>query len=391
MELEKILSAFDRAQANVDRLQSVWDRAREFIPTGPAAGSNPEYDNHARAWSDLIGALPAVDGYRISAELPDIDHIGRSFLGYAEISEHPFSVWEEIERPERELAEYAYRLGRARRRAVRERLEVLTGRVGVLLGDIKDHVDRAALDRSARLETRETQEVAKAVDEIERLIGDSSERTGRWGDLHRHLRFSEPHDWDDIRSLDWPSVLEDIEAAGFADTDPLAIDIDDLGAAASGDISGKATSALNWDAVSDAAFERVLFDLLQAFPAHHNVKWLTKTNAPDRGRDLSFDRSIETPTGEVRTESVMVQAKHWRSKSVPPDELAKVVAQAETWPSAFHVVIVATSGRFTTDAVTWAEKRAKSGSRPDVELWCDADLERLLARHPSIAAAHGLR
>lgn len=382
----------ERTAANVSRLETVWERAREFIPEGPAAGSSPEYDDHCRAWRGLVEALPLIHGFRIQAELPDIDEIGRAFLSYAEIGEPPFPLWDEIERPARELADYRYRLGQARRRAVRGRLEELSSTVSTLLDGILADLAASSPDPASPFEHPSTSEVAHAIEEIERLIGDAAERRGRWGDLHRHLRFSEPHDWRDIQLHDWPSVLEDIEAAGFAETDPLPVEgIEDLGAAAAGDVSGTASVGLSWDQLNDAGFERVLYDLLRAFPDHHNVQWLTKTNAPDRGRDLSLERALSTPTGETVFERVMVQAKHWLSRSIPPDEVAKVVAQAELWKPTFHVVIIATSGRFTNDAVDWADTRRARGDRPDVQLWGEADLERLLSRHPGVAAAHGLR
>jgi hypothetical protein len=54
-------------------------------------------------------------------------------------------------------------------------------------------------------------------------------------------------------------------------------------------------------------------------------------------------------------------------------------------------IIIATSGRFSSDAVMIAEKRNRERERPDVQLWPDSQLEILLARRPSIAANFGLR
>jgi len=53
--------------------------------------------------------------------------------------------------------------------------------------------------------------------------------------------------------------------------------------------------------------------------------------------------------------------------------------------------IVATSGRFTQDAVDWAERRNAGETAPYVELWPENKLETLLAQKPHIAAGHGLR
>jgi hypothetical protein len=50
------------------------------------------------------------------------------------------------------------------------------------------------------------------------------------------------------------------------------------------------------------------------------------TRAPDRGRDLSMERVLQTGTGTVRTERVMVQAKHWLKRSVAPADVASTIA-----------------------------------------------------------------
>lgn len=393
MELDEILRAFDRTLANLQRLEGVWQRARALLPEGPQLGGNDEYDDLARSYNDLAEALPAIDGYCFPTGLPDYEDVGQGFFDYAELGELPRAVWQEIEEPARAIADYRFRFNRARRRAVRSRLSELTNQVTADLAAITAFVETSDPPRAEKLQHEAAGHVVEAVAEIERLIGDAAERTGRWSDLHRHLHFGQPHDWCDIALADWPSVLDDIQAAGFADTEPLPLpsQINDLGVAASGELSGSATTALQWSEIDDDGFERLLFNLLSSFDEHHNVKWLMKTRAPDRGRDLSLERILRTPTGESRVERVLVQAKHWRSKSIGDNDIAALVAKAETWSPPFHAVIMATSGRFTTDAVTWSELRASSGRRPDVELWSEADLERLLSRLPSIAAAHGLR
>lgn len=59
-------------------------------------------------------------------------------------------------------------------------------------------LDGVARDSIDRLQGPEVEEVAAAVNEIERLVGDTVQRRGRWSDLHRHLHFGEGHDWHDI-------------------------------------------------------------------------------------------------------------------------------------------------------------------------------------------------
>ena len=40
--MDELLTAMDRTAANLDKLQDVWNRVVQFIPTGPSRGSRPE-------------------------------------------------------------------------------------------------------------------------------------------------------------------------------------------------------------------------------------------------------------------------------------------------------------------------------------------------------------
>jgi hypothetical protein len=247
-------------------------------------------------------------------------------------------------------------------------------------------------DSQKRLDGADIDQITAAVSEIERLVGDTAQRRGRWSDLHRHIYFGQGHDWHDIRELDWPSVRSDIEGAALSDTDPLPVPDIDLGHASAGNLTGKATIALPWNRLDDDNFERLLYDLLRDFPEHHNVQWLMQTRAPDRGRDLSLDRELRDSTGSVRSERVIVQAKHWLKKSVRPTDVSDTVTAIKLWqPPVVRGLVIATSGRFTADAVAWAEQHNNAGAAPLIELWPESKLETLLAQKPYLAAAHGLR
>lgn len=57
------------------------------------------------------------------------------------------------------------------------------------------------------------------------------------------------------------------------------------------------TTALRCDSITDEGFERLLFDLLRGLEGYDNVDWLMKTNASDRGRDLTVYRTCLTRPG----------------------------------------------------------------------------------------------
>jgi hypothetical protein len=295
----------------------------------------------------------------------------------------------QLEEPGRQLDEYRFRLGRARRRAIRARLDELTSTIGETLPQLVQDVPRDSTDP---VEDHRTNNIADAISEIERLLGDTTDRRGRWGDLHRHMYFGQGHDWHDITEMDWPSVKADIEAAGLSEADPLPVADFDLGAAASASPSGGVTTGLTWENLDEDQFERLLFNLLRGFPSYQNVEWLMKTRAPDRGRDLSVERVIRDDGGTTRTERVIVQAKHWTAKSVVPTDITTTIAALSLWePPAIRALIIATSGRFTADAVAVTEKHNANGKLPFIELWPDSRLETLLSQRPDLLANYDLR
>ena len=131
--------------------------------------------------------------------------------------------------------------------------------------------------------------------------------------------------------------------------------------------------------VDDAGFERLLFSLFEDLPEYRNVEWLMKTNAPDAGRDISAMRGDER---------VFIQCRHTPDKSHNPDDLLKIHMLSRTWREpGFDVVIYATSGTFTQDAIRWAEGETS----PTFELWAGSKLEIELSKRPHLISGLGLR
>lgn len=398
MDLDSALATFDKVAVNLEKLEKIWERARPHVPSGPQVGSIPEYTTLARNWDDLLPGLLPIQGWRITESLPDIDALGQAFIDYGEIGELPRAAWAEAERPGEELAKYRHLLDRARRRVIASRLTELSDKVSRLIEKVLvgiptlDEWNASPLGPRARVETPEVEEIEKCLAEIERLLGQTVERTGRWSDLHRHLRFGQVHDWHDISVLDWPSVLSDIEAAKVGETDPIPVPDIDLGELGNGELKGQATTALRWTALDPDGFERLLFDVLRDLEGYQNIDWLMKTNAPDRGRDISLQRVIPDSSGSIRTERVIVQAKHYTSRSVGPSDIQSSLASLSMWePPVIRSLIIATSSRFSSDAVAIAEKHNENGLRPHIELWADSKLETLLSQRPKLAITHGLR
>lgn len=96
--------------------------------------------------------------------------------------------------------------------------------------------------------------------------------------------------------------------------------------------------------------------------------------------------------GDVRRERVIVQCRHWLTKSTKPEDCAETVAKMSLWePPLVNVLVIATSGRFTSDAVQWVEGHNEKGASPRVEMWPDSRLETLLSQRAPLVREFGLR
>ena len=156
--------------------------------------------------------------------------------------------------------------------------------------------------------------------------------------------------------------------------------------------TGQVATRLKWSCLTEEEFERLIFTLLASTEGYENPQWLMKTNAPDKGRDLSVDRVLtDSLTGTIR-QSAIIQCKHWLSKSVSLSEVAILKEQMALWDKPrVEICIIATSGRFTSDAVCSIELHNQSGHSLRIEMWPESHLELLLASRPDIVAEFGLR
>jgi len=397
MDLDRALQQFDRTEANLHQLEQVAEQLGSLVPEGIVfPGDSPEGRQHnelRRRFTELVDALPALDGYRIDAQPLSLDDIAqwRMEAFQASIPESLIDLERHLAAPQEATAEYRHRFERLRRRLTREQLQHLVERVDELLGAIRS---RNPQKSGSVGEDPQWPQLCDAVAQIRRLLG--GQTTGHsWADLARHLSFAEAVDLKDIAERDWPAVRADIESKLYADDEPRPVETEDLASVVAQHPTGPVATALAWDRLDDdEGFERLVFNLLRDAPGYRNPQWLTNTRAPDRGRDLSVERDLDDALGGSRHERVVVQCKHWRSRSVRPVDAREAVAQVEGWQPTFDALVIATSGRFTSDAVNWIEQHNRA-HRLQVEMWPDSRLEALLATRPwlveqlELRVAHG--
>jgi hypothetical protein len=145
-----------------------------------------------------------------------------------------------------------------------------------------------------------------------------------------------------------------------------------------------------WEAIDDGQFERMMFDLVNTSRGYRNAQWLTHTNAPDDGRDISVERFHDDTLAGTIVSRVIVACRHWRSRSTGPGEIATLKEQMRLWaPPRVDVLVIATSGRFTTPAIRLIEQHNQSDSGLRIEPWANTHLEGLLARrHDLLQSLH---
>ncbi len=386
------LKQFEATEANLNKLENLWKELQELFPDGIHMGETPEYEDRRRSFDSILSSLPKIGGWKPGISAPDWDDVASSRLDYMELGD-PFeeakfeaSIWADG----KEIREYRYRLNQKRRQLIRDALVAVIDKFDADLRQIsRELVER---ERNDDVDSPIWAELQKNSEQIEVLLGSSVQKPPRWQDLRRHLHFGMVGDLNDIEVHDWPAVKEGLRKGLYGVNEALPVatmDLDDLIAARP---TGPIITALNWANLDADAFERLVFSLISQVQGYENPEWLMRTNAPDRGRDLSVTRVTVDPLSGTFRHRVIIQCKHWLSKSVSLPEVQSAAAQTELWTDPpVHVLIIATSGRFTTDAVQWIETRNHKGTLPRIEMWPESHLESLLAARPALIAQFNLR
>jgi hypothetical protein len=394
MNLNDALAEFDATETTLSRLEAAWQQLSDLVPEGIAfVGGSPEDVEHKDlcwAFGDLVDGLPAIDHWTIAESPWSLDEIAQARLDAQDVGEVEamVSVARGIDAPGEAIREYRFRFNRARRSLVRARVQHLLGDIEAQLAAL---VKRVARDNEP-IGDSDWPLLAESIREVERLMGSSMSRNGRWTDLRRHLSFGQGCDVHDIAEHDWPSVIQDIQSALYGELEPMPVTVEDLADLVATRPTGPVSTKLAWGVLDDEGFERLIYNLINDAPGYENPQWLMRTNAPDRGRDLSVDRVVRDSLSGVTRQRVIIQCKHWLSKSVAPSDVANALTAVTLWePPPVDVLIVATSGRFTQDAVQWIEKHSHDRLRPAVEPWPETHLESLLAQRPPLVTEFELR
>jgi hypothetical protein len=130
----------------------------------------------------------------------------------------------------------------------------------------------------------------------------------------RHISYREVSDLRDIESLDWPSVKAGLEQALRKEYDPIPVEVEDLSVLVARKPTGNVVVELKWKELSPTDFERLIYNIVVNTDGYENTQWLTHTNAPDRGRDLSAFRVHKDLLSGVQRQRIIIACKHYTSK-----------------------------------------------------------------------------
>ena len=389
--LDAALQQFEAAEANLRKLEKLWGEIERLTPSTPTFGIPPEYDEFLLAFRRVLPGLPAIDGFQVEDHLVDYDEAAQMHLDALEIGDiaaqvHVHGVLEE---QGRQLQAYRFRLQAKRRELVRGRLDHQIEEIDDLLRALLPEIEEKNINSSVAASSWDR--LKTAVSEIDTLLG-SAARPPRWSDLQRHLHFGMVGDLSDIVRLDWPAVSKSLREDLYGEHDPVPVSAGDLGEIVAQRPVGPVSKELNWSFLNDEDFERLVFLLISEATEYENPQWLQRTHAPDRGRDLSAYRVVSDSLADVRRYRTIIQCKHWLSKSVGPDIIGRARDQMALWqPPRVDVLVIVTTGRFTSDAISLVEQHNQSDRALHIEGWPNSHLERLLATKPHLVGQFGLR
>jgi hypothetical protein len=169
--LAAALQQFEAAETNLEKLEKLWEKIASYIPSGPAFGAPPEYDELCIAFRGILPALPAIGGVRVEDLLYDYDAVGHMRLDALEVGEieAQVSVENSLEEQGKRLWEYRFLLNAKRRELVRGRMLSLVDEVDSILKLLIPSLEGAEVNESAP--EPNWSRLKDAIQEIATLLG----------------------------------------------------------------------------------------------------------------------------------------------------------------------------------------------------------------------------
>ena len=391
--LNEALRKIEATEANFAKLKKIWKELSDLLPLGSVLQYKQEqaqrYDMLSRYFERIRTVMPKIDGFEIRNSIIPFHDVFQNALNIHQYGEIEDSITFEKEAREQgtHLSEYYFRLIQKRQelarlvifdiaQSIEEDIKILKS----VEPSVRDKINHPAWD--AMMEKMRS---------IETIIGNAAKKPTGWNEMMRHMSYREVSDLQNIESFDWPSIKAGLEEALRREYDPIPVEVTDLNILVSRKPTGNVIVELKWNKLTPSDFERLIYNTIATTDGYENPQWLTHTNAPDRGRDLSVYRVYKDPLSGVQRQRIIIACKHYTSKSVSVDDIGILRTQVELWePPKVDTLVIATSSRFTTDAIQLIENQnQKQGLR--IEMWPCTALEHILSERPDLIGEFNLR
>jgi hypothetical protein len=390
IEIASVLRDLEFAEANLMQLERLCDDAIQFARPDLSFEPNFEYEERRNTIEDFLKELPPIDGWKPTLLFQPHEHITQLRLEGLESGEPSveIAIQQMLETPLLELHEYRVRFNRKRRTLMNKTLHAL---VNLVDGEISIAAARKSRHQNRNQTTNPYSDALREyLIKIDVLLGSSVARPPNWDTLCQLTEFGRHESIQDVTNVLWPSVRLHL-IASFGEKVALPLNVNDLT-----QLEPSSTLAipirLNWSTLTDESFERLIFAIFSNEPGYENLEWLTHTRASDRGRDLSVMYAFEDSLLGSRRSRVVIQCKHWQRKSVSLNEVVILREKMKSWRNPrVDILIIATSGRFTSEAVEAIERDNAGEGGLQIIMWPASRLEHLLAARPALIAEFKLR
>ncbi|MFL5382085.1 MAG: restriction endonuclease [Longimicrobiaceae bacterium] len=141
-----------------------------------------------------------------------------------------------------------------------------------------------------------------------------------------------------------------------------------------------------WETLKSKELEECLYWLLDDMGAKDLVWRLggIGAGAADGGRDLEAQFYMGTPDGELTRQKWWIEAKG-RKGTVEPKAVRESVLNT-MGHATVDVLVIGTNSLFSNATRDWVNQWQDTNPRPVIRLWDKNDLERLITKHPNVAA-----
>ena len=143
-----------------------------------------------------------------------------------------------------------------------------------------------------------------------------------------------------------------------------------------------------WDDITPEKFEELTYFLLDDL-GFKNIEWRKGgigISSTDGGRDLQAKYTNFGPGDMLSIENWWIEVKS-RRKTLSPDTIQKIITNAVGY-SGLDVLLIVTNNTVSNKTIDWVHEFQKNFPVPRVLIWQRHDIEKLLWKHPSVAARY---